>query len=252
MIFLIYNLKQLSKIKYIIIIDLKYKNMKIISFSDTHGNHKFLNFEEEYDIALFSGDAGTYRNPYQNKEGILDFIEWYSSHKNIKHKVWIAGNHCTSIEHRLVDAKKLSEEKGIIYLEHEQIEINGLKIFGSPYTPRFGYGWAFNIDRGSSIKRLWSQIPDDTDILLVHGPPYEILDKVQSGEFVGCKDLSERIKELKNLKLVHYGHIHESYGYKLIDEVYFVNASVLNLEYKLTNKPFVFEVDENKRFEIIQ
>lgn len=226
--------------------------LKILLFSDTHGKHGELKIEGEYDIAFFSGDAGTYRSPYQNEAGILNFIEWYSSLKNIKHKVWIAGNHCTSIEHGLIDAKKLSEEKGLIYLQHESIEIEGLKIFGSPYTPRFGYGWAFNVDRGESMKRYWSEIPDDTEFLIVHGPPYGILDAVMSGERVGCEDMIERINNLKNLKLVQYGHIHEDYGHELINDVHYINASVLNLRYELQNKPFIFEVDENKELKIIQ
>lgn len=226
--------------------------LKILLFSDTHGKHDELKIEGEYDIAFFSGDAGTYRDPYQNESSILDFIEWYSSLANIKHKVWIAGNHCTSIEHGLIDTKKLSEEKGLIYLQHESIEIEGLKIFGSPYTPRFGYGWAFNVDRGESMKRYWSEIPDDTEFLIVHGPPYGILDAVMSGERVGCEDMIERINNLKNLKLVQYGHIHEDYGHELIDDVHYINASVLNLRYELQNNPFIFEVDENKELKIIQ
>lgn len=228
------------------------KNIKIISFSDTHGKHGMLKLEDEYDIAIFSGDAGTYRNPYQNESGILDFIEWYSSLKNIKHKIWIAGNHCTSIERGFVDAKKLSKEKGLIYLEHELIEVEGLKIFGSPYTPRFGYGWAFNVDRGEPMKKYWSEIPDDTEFLIVHGPPYGVLDMVMSGERVGCKEMTKRINELENLKLIQYGHIHEDYGHELIDDVHYINASVLNLRYELQNKPFIFEIDENKELKIIQ
>lgn len=228
------------------------KKLKIISFSDTHGKHGALKIDGEYDIAFFSGDAGTYRSPYQNEAGILDFIEWYASLKNIKHKIWISGNHCTSIEYGLVNAKKLSEEKGLIYLQHESIEIEGIKIFGSPYTPSFGYGWAFNVDRGESIKKYWSEIPDETDILIVHGPPYGVLDTVMSGERVGCKDMTERIKNLKNLKLVQYGHIHEDYGHEIIDGVHYINASILNLRYELQNKPFIFEFNENRELKIIQ
>ena len=227
------------------------KNLKILSFSDAHGKHGELKINEEYDIALFSGDAGTFRDSYQNKSSILNFIEWYSSLKNIKHKIWIAGNHCTSIEHGLVDAKKISEEKGLIYLQHETVEIEGIKIFGSPYTPTFGYRWAFNVNRGDSIKKYWDEIPEDTEFLIIHGPPYGVLDMVQAGERVGCEDLANRIKELKKLKLVQFGHIHEDYGHELIDGVHYVNASVLNLRYELQNSPFVFELDEDEKMTLI-
>ena len=102
------------------------------------------------------------------------------------------------------------------------------------------------------MKRYWSEIPDDTEFLIVHGPPYGILDAVMSGEWVGCEDMIERINNLKNLKLVQYGHIHEDYGHELINDVHYINASVLNLRYELQNNPFIFEVDENKELKTIQ
>lgn len=227
------------------------KKIRIISFSDTHGLHGELDMNGEYDIALFSGDAGTYRDPYSNEGSILSFIEWYASLDNIKHKVWIAGNHCTSIDNGLVDAKKISQEKGLIYLEHEGVEIEGIKIFGSAYTPTFGQGWAFNRDRGESIKKCWDAIDEDIDVLLVHGPPEGILDVAKYGGHVGCSDLLNRTKELGNLKLMQFGHIHEDYGHKFIDGVHYANASVLNLKYELVNKPIIFEVDENKEFNLV-
>ena len=226
------------------------KKLRIVSFSDAHGLHDDIVMPNA-DIAIFSGDAGTYRSPYNNESSILSFIDWYASIKNVKHKIWIAGNHCTSIEHGLVDAKKISEEKGLIYLQHDSIEVEGLKIFGSPYTPTFGYGWAFNKDRGESIKKYWDEIPMDTEIIVVHGPPYGIHDTVLNGDQVGCKDLLDKVKTIDGLKLVQFGHIHEDYGHSVIDGVHYANASVLNVRYKLVNKPFVFEVDENKNFKLI-
>ena len=36
--------------------------------------------------------------------------------------------------------------------------------------PVFG-NWGFNIERGDPIQKKWDMIPDDTDILITHGPP---------------------------------------------------------------------------------
>jgi Icc-related predicted phosphoesterase len=218
--------------------------IKILLFSDTHGKHNLLDLPTDgIDMCIFAGDAGTYKNPYTNIGSILNFIDWYAK-VPINNKIWIAGNHCTSIEAGLVDARKLSEENGLIYLEHETKIVNGIEIFGSPYTPYF-YNWAYNVDRGK-IKDYWNLIPKTTEILVTHGPTYGIsnLGVVEQGEDVGDEELTKVIKNnLNNLKLTVFGHIHEGYGYHEEDDKLFVNASVLNLEYQLVNKPFIVTMD---------
>lgn len=63
-----------------------------------------------------------------------------------------------------------------IYLEDSTYNLKGYNIYGSPYTPTF-FDWAFNLDIGKPLQAKWEQIPLDTDILITHGPPYNILDK---------------------------------------------------------------------------
>lgn len=224
-------------------------NKKILLFSDTHGSHGYLNLPTDgIDMVIFAGDAGTYKNPYSNINGVLNFIEWYSRIP-IKHKVWIAGNHCTSIEAGLVDAKKLSEEKGLIYLQHESITIDGIEIFGSPYTPTF-WNWAFNVDR-NKIRNYWNQIPNTTDILVIHGGPRNAgkLNVTIEGEEVGCAELETVMKnDLKDLKVFVQGHIHEGYGTHYFGDTLLVNASLLDRDYKLVNNPYILTYDvENKK-----
>jgi Icc-related predicted phosphoesterase len=224
--------------------------LKIALFSDTHGEHRKLKFDDDTDIAIFAGDAGTYRDPYRNELPVLDFIDWYASLK-VKHKVWIAGNHDTSIESGIVNARELSGQKGLLYLQNDIIIVEGLKIFGSPCTPTFGYGWAFNVDRGKRLEILWDNIPIDTDIIVTHGPAFGILDMTETRLNVGCKDIANRIQTIKP-KLHVSGHIHEAYGHVLKDETHYVNASVLDLSYKLTNDIIYLNVDEDKNFKIIE
>lgn len=239
--------------------------LKILLFSDTHGKESELILPNvEVDMAIFAGDAGTYKNPHQNIQSVLNFIDWYASVPNIKHKIWIGGNHCTSIEAGLVDAKTLSKEKNLIYLEDETIEIDGLKIFGSPWTPQF-HSWSFNAQRGEEINKHWQLIEPNTDIIITHGPPAncDFLDRCMDGQKVGCSDLTKRIVETKSCFLNIHGHIHEGYGHttkEIMSEdgetvervITFVNASVLNHRYELVNKPWVIEIDENKELKIIQ
>ncbi len=217
---------------------------KIVFFSDSHGEHRKLNLPDA-DMLIFAGDAGTYRSPYQNEAGIRDFIDWLGSVNNIPIKIWIAGNHCTSIEHRLVDARTLSQERGLIYLENETIEIGGIKIFGSPITPSFGFGWAFNANRGDRIREYWSQIPNDVDIVVTHGPAHGIRDRTIGGEHVGCVDLLAKINLIKPSIFV-FGHIHEACGITKQNDTLFINASVLDERYKLVNKPVLVELENKK------
>jgi Icc-related predicted phosphoesterase len=184
--------------------------MKIWHISDTHTFHNLLVVPEGIDMVIFSGDCSNPRDPYSNEVEVRGFIDWYSA-LNIKHKIFVAGNHDTSIEKRFV-TKEDFEQHNIIYLENEHITIEGIKIFGSPHTPQFGY-WAFMKAR-HKLDRIWnSAIDDDVDIIVVHGPPKGVLDlsidKNGIMEYCGCKSLMNRIINIEP-KLMLFGHIHNT------------------------------------------
>jgi Icc-related predicted phosphoesterase len=82
-------------------------------------------------------------------------------------------------------------------------------------------------------------IPQNTDLLITHGPVLGIQDIVINGKHVGCRDLLEKVKATKP-KVHVCGHIHEGYGSTQKYGVKFMNASVLNETYELVNKPMVF------------
>ena len=183
--------------------------MRIWHISDTHTFHEMLEVPTNIDMVIFSGDCSNPRDPFANEPEVRDFIDWYST-LPIKHKIFVAGNHDTSIEKRLV-TKYDFMNAGIIYLENSYTTIEGLKIFGSPHTPTFGYGWAFNKDR-TKLERIWRKLIDiDTDIIINHGPPKGILDisfdRFGAMERCGDKSLMNRIIEVRP-KLVLFGHIH--------------------------------------------
>ena len=183
--------------------------MKILHISDTHTFHELLEIPNGIDMVIFSGDCSNPRDPYSNEPEVRRFIEWFSA-LPIEYKVFVAGNHDTSIEKGLVTKGDFDNEC-IYYLENTHVTIEGIKIFGSPFTPSFGMGWAFNKDR-TKLERIWSKIiDDDTDIVITHGPPKGILDlgvdRNNMMEFCGCKSLWNVIKSI-NPKLVLFGHIH--------------------------------------------
>ena len=87
-------------------------------------------------------------------------------------------------------------------------------------------------------------IPNDTDVLITHGPALNYLDRVNSGENVGCRDLLEAIWRIKP-KVHLSGHIHESYGEIIENGVHFINASTCTANYKPINPPIIFKVIKN-------
>jgi hypothetical protein len=135
-------------------------------------------------------------------------------------------------------------DTNVFYLENSSVEIEGVKIWGSPHSPTFGYGWGFNKDRGYDINEVWNTIPMDTDIVITHSPIYGYNDVAQNtNQNVGCEDLYHRLQEVK--PHLHFaGHIHEGYGYReTMWGGYSFNGSSCNLRYEAVNPPITFDYD---------
>lgn len=198
--------------------------MKIFAISDTHGRHEQVQIPEGTDMLIHAGDFSNIKSPSFNHNEVNKFLMWLEQ-QPVKYKVIIAGNHDTSIESRFI-TKNDFKDKGIIYLEHELIEIEGIKIFGSPYTPEF-CNWAFNRKR-EELGKIWDTIPDDTDVLITHGPPKGILDSASRdkhvSENVGCSALLKRVLKIQP-KIHIYGHLHDNQDNKN-------NGTFKFLEYK--------------------
>jgi len=186
-------------------------------------------------VLLHAGDL-SYRG---DKKEIEDFLDWFSK-LPFQHKIFIAGNHDFLFEKEKPAAIKKLVPDSICYLKDEAVTINGLKIWGSPYTPWF-FRWAFNKKRGGPLEKHWQGIPADTDILLTHGPAYGVLDMLVNEQHAGDKDLLKKILEVKP-KVHVFGHIHESYGMVKRHGIKFLNACLVNEAYELVNKPLVFDL----------
>jgi len=225
--------------------------MTIVFISDTHTQHidGWLNRQleqilEEHpeSVLVHCGDISS-RGRQQEVE---DFVEWYES-LGFKHKLLIAGNHDFMFEDNPEEALRIlgSKGKSITYLNDSGVEIDGIKFWGSPVTPRF-FDWAFN--RDADIQYHWNMIPYDTNVLITHGPPYGILDlTVREGKPVGCHYLRRRLFDLKDLKVHSFGHIHEGFGQQVGDGedfegVHFVNASYLDHRYRAVNSPVIINI----------
>jgi len=106
------------------------------------------------------------------------------------------------------------------------------KIFSSSYQPIHHRIRAFQKPANSpEIKQIWARIPDDTDVLITHSPPANILDLTSRGKHAGCAQLLKRINQIKP-QLHVFGHIHEAHGCIKQNSTIFVNASICNLRYE--------------------
>lgn len=206
--------------------------MKILVMSDTHGFHENIRVPEDIDMMIHSGDGSNNREPEYNSVEMQRFLAWYNEQR-VKYKIFVPGNHDTSYERGYF---KRNPYETITFLEHAEITIDGIKIFGSPYTPTFGNGWAYNRDR-AKINKYWEQIPLDTDILITHGPPKGVLDLSENRdgqlEYCGDKALLNHVIVVQP-KFHIFGHIHDrgicvNHGTRTLGDVYttFVNASMV-------------------------
>jgi len=201
--------------------------MRIACVSDTHGALPRL---QEVDLLIHAGDACSYGTMGELKR----FIKWWQA-APARSKIYVPGNHDKVME-------RGRGQREVAALMGEGREVQGLKVWGSPVTPKFGRDWSFNMARGAVIREHWAQIPLDTDILVTHGPPYGHGDLV-TGRRAGCLELMKRVAVVRP-KLHVFGHIHEGYGITASDEVgtLFINASHMDGDYQPVNAVVYLEL----------
>jgi Icc-related predicted phosphoesterase len=217
--------------------------MRITLISDTHTKHAQITQDlPGGDLIIHAGDL---MNSGRYASEASEFLYWYNELSNYTNKVFIAGNHDRLYEDDSETAGYLNEAyaPNCVYLQDKSFDVDGIKIYGSPWQPAF-YDWAFNLPRnGEDLREKWFWIPDNTDILITHGPPWGHCDVTPYGNLnVGCELLRVRVDELKP-KIHVFGHVHSGYGYKFHEGTHFINASVLNERYNYENKPITIDWD---------
>lgn len=197
--------------------------MKILHLSDTHGLHRKLTKLPMADIAVHSGDfcmAGT-------ESEAIDFLNWFCD-LPYRHKIFICGNH----DEALYSATLTGIDENVHYLCNSSAMIDGVKFYGVP------------LFMGDCIAErqddFYTRIPDDTEVLITHTPPYCILDYDDDFHY-GSEALAQRIKELK-LRAHLFGHIHRQNGVQKQDKTIFSNASIMDESYNAINTPNIIEI----------
>lgn len=215
--------------------------MKITLISDTHNKHKQISHHlPGGDVLIHAGDLTSMGYEHE----IREFCSWFNKIDNYDHKIFIAGNHDWGFQDNVDKIMEIvNSYKTITYLQDDWVKIDDVKIYGSPWQPRF-FNWAFNADPGEDIQQHWNKIPEDTDILITHGPAYGYVDRVIGRpEHLGCSDLRVKVEDIKP-KMHVCGHIHTGYGYICNEHTHFFNAAVLNESYNFTQKPINIEWDK--------
>lgn len=209
--------------------------MRIVCVSDTHGLHERVEVPEG-DVLVHAGDMTG-----RGEEGaVAAFGAWLRDQPH-PHEVVVAGNHDFLCERSGALARELSTGEGVHDLEDEGAEITERRFRGSPWQPRFR-DWGFDLDRGPELAARWARIPRETDVLVTHGPPHGVLDRVaRGGRAVGCEDLAARLGRL-DVSLHVFGYIHEAAG-SSVDGAgrVAVNASACTLALRPTNAPLVLD-----------
>jgi len=206
--------------------------LRLVLLSDTHGLHREIDVPAG-DILIHAGDFTMFsRSPAE----ITDFNTWLGELPH-RFKGIVPGNHEFFLEADPTERSVLSNATVLI---NEGIEIEGLRLWGSPVTPM--YGGAFGLSSAKDRERLYAQIPEDIDVLISHGPPYGILDLGPGSHLhQGCPELLDAVMRVRP-KLHVFGHIHGAYGVFQTEHTTFVNASLLGLHGDLDRAPFVFEM----------
>jgi Icc-related predicted phosphoesterase len=222
--------------------------MKIICISDTHNHHKLIEpMLPDGDVIIHAGDVtenGSDREFYA-------FMNWFND-LPYKHRIFIAGNHDGILERSHVRTIRQFCSDNTHYLFEDSVVINGIKFWGSPYTPRF-FNWAFNVDR-DKLYQHWDKIDSDTNVLITHGPAGGILDVAprvsgKGWENTGCETLRLELEfELKETVAHVFGHIHCDAGVaRTIPHLLSINASSVSDDYSKLNKPVVFTINPTTR-----
>lgn len=219
--------------------------MKLCIISDTHNKHKHLGKLPDADVIIHCGDMTSIGKEHE----IRNFFKWFSNLDQYKYKICIAGNHDWLFETSSSWARSLVPSN-VIYLEDSGVEIDGLNFYGTPVQKIF-CNWAFNRPE-EKLEQYYAAIPDNTNILITHNPPYGIGDLVSfHGSNEGSPSLRREVVERIKPLVSAFGHIHEGRGIYTIDDITFINSSNLDDNYDCKFNPIVIEIDINRNVLIV-
>lgn len=218
--------------------------MKLVAISDTHGHHDSLTVPDG-DVLIHAGDF--------TKHGTLAELDAFNTWLDTlphTHKIVVAGNH----EHAL-DSEERSQAEAHLdaahYLQDDTVTLDGVTFHGSPWLPTPFLSplrsTAFTRPE-QAVREKYTEIPDDTDVLITHCPPRGIADRLRFlHNHTGCDPLRNTVDRVQPQYHV-FGHVHEGYGRYERGETTFLNAAMSYIPLlggtitRLRNDPLTAEV----------
>lgn len=197
--------------------------MKILHISDTHGCHRRLHDLPQADIIVHSGDF----TMNGSEQEALDFMNWFCDLPYLQ-KIFICGNHDDCLYGATFDGL----DDNVHYLCNSGVEIDGVKFYGVPM-----FMGDCITDRQS---KHYANIPEGTDILITHTPPFGILDFDDNINY-GSEELLSRISVVQP-RLHLFGHIHSQHGTTVLNGITFSNGAIMNADYSNLEKPNFIEI----------
>jgi Icc-related predicted phosphoesterase len=216
--------------------------MRLVLTSDLHGH---LPDVPDCDALLIAGDVCPIDNHDLDHQAYwlrYIFLPWLRE-APARQRIFIAGNH----DFVFALAPELLADVAWpgIYLEDSGCEWEGVRFWGSPWANELP-GWPFTASE-EELDRIWRRIDPRTEVLLVHGPPHGYGDMVigsYSGDelHVGSRALLDALERLSSLRLVVYGHIHESAGAYEHKGLPLFNAALMDVRYNPTNPVHIVDL----------
>jgi predicted phosphohydrolase len=206
--------------------------VKIVCLSDTHGFHRKVHVPPG-DLLIHAGDFTLFS---RSQAEILDFNAWLGELPH-RYKIVIPGNHEFAFE-----TPRFSRViSNAVFLIDEAVEAGGFRVWGSPMTTL--YGGAFGRSAAADRARVYSGIPEGTDILVTHGPPFGVLDRPRGTDRNdGCQELLAAVTRIKPALHI-FGHVHGGYGSHRANGTVFVNAALCGESEGIEQQPIVVDLE---------
>jgi len=196
--------------------------MRIVAVADTHTFEEDLREIPEGDVFVHAGDllrGGT----LAELRGVAAWIAGLPH----RHKIVVAGNHDWCFARQRREACSVLGPD-VVYLQDSGTVIDGVPFWGTPWQPAF-HDWAFNLPRGEALAERWALVPQDTAVLISHGPPRGFGDRGPVPGRLGCEELLGRVRQIRPA-LHLFGHIHQDGGLFDDDGICLVNVTTWECE----------------------
>lgn len=207
--------------------------VKVVHISDTHNLHDHESLKlPDADVLIHSGDS-TISSTMPEMRNFADWLKLQA--KRYPLVIYTPGNH----DYELMNYK-FDQYAALFGDKVQLITVGGLVYKGVKFFCCAAPGG-------------WSAIPEDTDVLVTHYPPFGILDEIPAfskfnrsahGIHAGSKSLLDEITGRIRPRYHLFGHIHEDGGRQLVGTyTTFSNAAQLDEHYRIQPRPYVFEIE---------